>query len=712
MSENDPLNSKHDVCYDKSLSTTTSRINVTSSSMYAENPSTSSPGGTIYQPVMIFPLPSQAFPWVFSKDSDSSPSIETSSSPSVTRGSLEYSSIVDIPDRDDEDVVEQDIQDCRNNVHEFLHSFKSQANVRHFLVSVFAVTVFISLYLSFMWSPLTLRAQEPREKNVPLAKCHAGAMNDPETQMPFKTWTSDNGIKLPYYSTGDLDVDKQTKITRAVVIQHGFLRNANQYYCAAYDALMALDELQEEGAPSFENTIVMAPQFISNGDLCWDPENDPTTPQVTDLDASPPVDCGLPVWYVNQSWVNGQLNSNPISSFGFPAYIYSYDVFNLMIDRLSDPIYFPDLKNITLFGFSAGGQTMQRYAIKPKYIEREHVHVRFVISDPSGFAYFDDRRPRTDGSEEFGVPKPDESEEETLPPGKVRSKWIPKQWARTMTENQWLGGADDLGAGAIPVETLGQSKSNTKWGKKGTGIGMLVGEIQDWIPSWEGGLCYQFNEWRMGLKDLDGYLLQVQNEGDLQQGIKSYIRKDITYMIGWQDTCNCNLGNTSYNTHICYYADFNGNNGNCDDNMLEEECGSMLQGSNRYLRMINWLKYLEVFYGKKEVEENPRRLVKANVGHDYVRMIRSVQGACVIYGWSCHTPGVMDVASVTPGIYEKDEYRIKFTPGPSYPAFPVPDEEKWSNAARNSKNYDDSVKSVSVISSGISESVKHGHLIY
>ena len=211
MSENDPLNSKHDVCYDKSLSTTTSRINVTSSSMYAENPSTSSSGGTIYQSVMIFPLPSQAFPWVFSKDSDSSPSIETSSSPSVTRGSLEYSSIVDIPDRDDEDVVEQDIQDCRNNVHEFLRSFKTQANVRHFLVSVFAVTVFISLYLSFMRSPLTLRAQEPREKNVPLAKCHAGAMNDPETQMPFKTWTSDNGIKLPYYSTGDLDVDKQTK---------------------------------------------------------------------------------------------------------------------------------------------------------------------------------------------------------------------------------------------------------------------------------------------------------------------------------------------------------------------------------------------------------------------------------------------------------------------------------------------------------------------
>ena len=45
----------------------------------------------------------------------------------------------------------------------------------------------------------------------------------------------------------------------------------------------------------------------------------------------------------------------------------------------------------------------------------------------------------------------------------------------------------------------------------------------------------------------------------------------------------------------------------------------MLQGSNRYLRMINWLRYLKIYYGKDVVEENPRRLVKANVGHDYVR---------------------------------------------------------------------------------------------
>ena len=440
--------------------------------------------------------------------------------------------------------------------------YYSSTKVRAFLVSVTVLIVFISFYLSF--SSLQLQFDESKRDHkisfIKDKKCHPGTMNDPKTQMPFKTWVSDNGIKLPYYATGDLDTDGQKGIQRAVIIVHGFLRNGNQYYCASYNALMALDVLNIDGAPNFENTIVMAPQFLSNGDLCWDKDKDPSSSRIIDLDSSPPVDCGLPVWYSNQSWVNGQLNSNPVSSFGFPDYIYSYDVFNLMIDRLSDTIYFPDMKNITLFGFSAGGQTMQRYAIMPKYQEKEHVHVRFVISDPSGFAYFDDRRPLTDGSADFAVPRLDDEEKKATSPGKVKSKWIPDQWKTTMSLNQWIGGPDDLGANALPVEQFGESKSNTQWGKHGTGMGMLSGMLVDWIPSWDEGLCYQFNEWRLGLKDINGYLLNVQNEGNLDEGIKNYIRKDITYMIGWQDTCNCNLGNTSYNTHICYYADFNGEN--------------------------------------------------------------------------------------------------------------------------------------------------------
>ena len=107
-----------------------------------------------------------------------------------------------------------------------------------------------------------------------------------------------------------------------------------------------------------------------------------------------------------------------------------------------------------------------------------------------------------------------------------------------------------------------------------------------WIPSWDEGLCYDYNLWRTGLHQLTGYLLGAKEEGILEEGLKKYIELDITYMIGWQDTCNCNLGNTSYNTHICYYAPFNGNNGTCDDNILELTCAAMLQGLISSFRMI------------------------------------------------------------------------------------------------------------------------------
>ena len=56
--------------------------------------------------------------------------------------------------------------------------------------------------------------------------------------------------------------------------------------------------------------------------------------------------------------------------------------------------------------------------------------------------------------------------------------------------------------------------------------------------------------------------------------------------------------------------------------------------------MINWLKYLEVYYGPEKMERFPHRLVKANVGHDYVGMINSQQGEhtiCYVFTPSNHS---------------------------------------------------------------------------
>ena len=65
----------------------------------------------------------------------------------------------------------------------------------------------------------------------------------------------------------------------------------------------------------------------------------------------------------------------------------------------------PELEAIRIVGHSSGGQTVQRYALthridlpKPRQdksserLGQHHVHVRFVVSNPSSYAYLDDRR--------------------------------------------------------------------------------------------------------------------------------------------------------------------------------------------------------------------------------------------------------------------------------------------------------------------------------
>ena len=136
---------------------------------------------------------------------------------------------------------------------------------------------------------------------------------------------------------------------------------------------------------------------------------------------------------------------------------------------------------------------------------------------------------------------------------------------------------------------------------------------------------------------------------------KAYNNRDITYMIGYQDTCNCNFEEGGGNTEICYYATFNGNNGTCDDNYLDTTCAGMLQGPNRYVRMIHWMSFLEYYYGENYI---PRPLVSANVGHDYVGMIQSPQGLCVIFGYGCDLPGVFNITSDTPDAYEMNDFNI------------------------------------------------------
>ena len=202
---------------------------------------------------------------------------------------------------------------------------------------------------------------------------------------PIKnSFTLKNGdtISLPLFQSDDLNVLGNYDITSALIIQHGNLRNGNDYYCDAIQT--QINGLSNQYSIN-QGLLVIGTQFYTPGDVCWDSESKQSY-IIDALDRS--TWCGLQI-FTSEGWKDGHASIDTTLSTPF----YSYDVFNVLIDRLSDKAYFPLLTNITLFGFSAGAQVVLRYAAYPKYQVNSSVDVQYIISDPSTYLYYDRRRP-------------------------------------------------------------------------------------------------------------------------------------------------------------------------------------------------------------------------------------------------------------------------------------------------------------------------------
>ncbi len=84
-----------------------------------------------------------------------------------------------------------------------------------------------------------------------------------------------------------------------------------------------------------------------------------------------------------------------------PAPLSSFAAIDALLARLADRTLFPNLRNVVIAGHSAGGQVVQRYAILGQgeaSLSARDVHVRYVIANPSSYAYFDTLRPDDKGS--------------------------------------------------------------------------------------------------------------------------------------------------------------------------------------------------------------------------------------------------------------------------------------------------------------------------
>lgn len=168
---------------------------------------------------------------------------------------------------------------------------------------------------------------------------------------------------LPLFVTSDWS-QPQPSITRAVVILHGRRRNADVYVRSALKARAAAGDAGKA-------TIIIAPQFLTEVDigrwhlppetLRWSPEG----------------------------WEGGEpaLGPTPASSF---------EALDAILARLADRSIFPSLKQVVVAGHSGGGQVVQRYAIATQgegALTSAHIGVRYVVANPSSYAYFSPERP-------------------------------------------------------------------------------------------------------------------------------------------------------------------------------------------------------------------------------------------------------------------------------------------------------------------------------
>ena len=168
---------------------------------------------------------------------------------------------------------------------------------------------------------------------------------------------------LPVFVSQDW-TKPQPGITRAVLIFHGLLRNADSYFDAGLAA-------QKAAGPAGASAIVIAPQFLAALDI--------------PAHKLPANTLGWPV----DRWAGGEPAITPAPLSGF-------DAVDAILARLADRALFPKLDTVVIAGFSAGGQIVQRYAVVGNgeaALTQVGVATHYVVSDPSSYLYFTAERP-------------------------------------------------------------------------------------------------------------------------------------------------------------------------------------------------------------------------------------------------------------------------------------------------------------------------------
>jgi pimeloyl-ACP methyl ester carboxylesterase len=163
------------------------------------------------------------------------------------------------------------------------------------------------------------------------------------------------------YTTFRLDA-RNPSIRRALVMVHGTLRNPDHYFKTATGAGFL--------AGALNDTVIIAPAFHSaQGKYCQDHL------QPGEVSWS----CG------GDSWRSGGTSASDPT-------LTSFDFMDQILRRLANRKIFPNLAVIVVAGHSAGGQFISRYEMANRVGEKLGVPVRYVVANPSSYAWPDATR--------------------------------------------------------------------------------------------------------------------------------------------------------------------------------------------------------------------------------------------------------------------------------------------------------------------------------
>jgi pimeloyl-ACP methyl ester carboxylesterase len=168
------------------------------------------------------------------------------------------------------------------------------------------------------------------------------------------------------YRTHSLET-RNERITRAMIMVHGSGRDAHNYFRSAVAAAFL--------AGALDDAVVVAPRFASNDRGC----RDTLAPEEVSWSCA------------GDSWRSGGTAAGN-------ERLTSYDLADEILKKLARKEVFPNLNVIVVAGHSAGGQFVTRYEMANTVHETLGVPVRYVVSNPSSYAYLDANRPAATSS--------------------------------------------------------------------------------------------------------------------------------------------------------------------------------------------------------------------------------------------------------------------------------------------------------------------------